>query len=274
MKSQKSLRTYSRFSQISFFSKIFIAQIYLLIAVAVLILPTNPVHAKMALNAEAHLFKLSRGGDYEKAKGLIFSTHFEEVELGRAVFESIKYDNSFSKEQEDYLHFLISEGADLGYYDSTADNALFLAIKQGNPAIVKLLMINGVDSTTIGSDGKDAMGYALSLHGEHSEIGKLFTAPVMMKAPPKIDNVKLSLNAGMLYISYDLVAGSSACVALEGSLDGGENYNMTFKHSNGDIGKNVRPGRNKQIVWKISGDYPKGLMDADVVLDVVAVNCG
>ena len=85
-----------------------------------------------------------------------------------------------------------------------------------------------------------------------------------------VSNVAIAEGEGAAEITYDLSAAGPCAVALVGSEDGGESFELRVESAQGDLGPAVSPGRGKKIVWHIALDYPDGLGDREVVLEVVA----
>lgn len=230
--------------------------------------------AKVELHPEAQLLSLSRKSVYGDATKLLETGEYDTWLLGRALCEAVKHGDGNDAERISYVRALIRSGADLSYNDATGADALIYSAKQGDSELVKALLESGAVNGPKDKRGHDALFYASSLHGEAAEVTALFGGKIVPVIPPKIENVELELVDGIVHITFDLVATDKACVSLEGSLDGGDNFGMSFEHSTGDLGKEVAPGKRKKILWKAQSDYPEGLDDYDVVLDVIAINCG
>jgi len=83
-------------------------------------------------------------------------------------------------------------------------------------------------------------------------------------------NIRLDqTDDGRVLVTYDLEDGdASVNVKLSGSDDGGKTSSLKTFSVSGDIGK-VSPGKDKKIIWNASRDYPDGIDDLDIVLDIV-----
>ncbi len=74
------------------------------------------------------------------------------------------------------------------------------------------------------------------------------------------------MGGGVLHVLYDLVvtAGSSDAVfevTLEVSQDGGKTYGLRPRSLTGDVGRGIRPGANKRVVWQSGRDVERLQID-------------
>jgi ClpP class serine protease len=92
--------------------------------------------------------------------------------------------------------------------------------------------------------------------------------PLRAGASGPISNVQLEEGKKQVFVTYDLEAPGPVQVRLAGSENGGRAFTLKVRDVSGDVGPGVKPGKGKQIVWKFLSDYPNGLQDKDVVLDV------
>lgn len=103
-----------------------------------------------------------------------------------------------------------------------------------------------------------------------SLLAALWLLPIVSAQAATVSNVAIVEGEGAAEITYDLSAAGPCAVALVGSQDGGETFALRVGGAEGDVGPAVSPGRGKKIVWRIAADYPEGLGDREVVLEVVA----
>jgi len=74
-------------------------------------------------------------------------------------------------------------------------------------------------------------------------------------AREKVENVRVEQVGGDVHIFYDLLGDEDKYqVEVRGSSDGGRTYTLPMKSVSGDVGKDVRPGRAKRIIWKALND--------------------
>jgi hypothetical protein len=94
-----------------------------------------------------------------------------------------------------------------------------------------------------------------------------FSAPV-----GRVENVSFEqIPGGVINIFYDLISDSPDgvfSITVKASDDGGKTFNLTPSAITGDVA-NVRPGRQKKIVWR-SGQDVAVLKFGDLKFDVVA----
>jgi len=72
-------------------------------------------------------------------------------------------------------------------------------------------------------------------------------------------------------VSYDLIGDASKKYTVTLSLympDTKETVPLNQKYLFGDVGKNVRAGRGKKVVWDLLKDFPKGLHNEGFVFTV------
>jgi len=74
-------------------------------------------------------------------------------------------------------------------------------------------------------------------------------------AGEKVENVRVKQVGEDVHIYYDLLGDEDKYqVKVRGSSDGGRTYTLPMKSVSGDVGKDVRPGRDKRIIWKALDD--------------------
>ena len=96
--------------------------------------------------------------------------------------------------------------------------------------------------------------------------------PAISSAWEKVENVRVEQVGDDVHIYYDLSGDSEKYkVTVRGSSDGGRTYKLPMKTVSGDIGKEVRPGSGKKIIWKALEDA--GELEGDeFVFEVEAVS--
>ena len=96
--------------------------------------------------------------------------------------------------------------------------------------------------------------------------------PGISSAWEEVENVRMEQVDNDVYIYYDLSGDSEKYnVTVRGSSDGGRNYRLSMKTVSGDVGKEVRPGSGKEIIWKALKDA--GELEGDeFVFEVEAVS--
>ncbi len=96
--------------------------------------------------------------------------------------------------------------------------------------------------------------------------------PAVSSAWEEVENVRVEQVGDDVHIYYDLRGDADKYkVTVRGSSDGGRNYRLPMKTVSGDVGKDVRPGSNKKIIWKALKDA--GELEGDeFVFEVEAVS--
>jgi len=88
----------------------------------------------------------------------------------------------------------------------------------------------------------------------------------------KVQNVHFEDKGETVTVMYDLQGNPEkkyeVSVAL--SHDQGKSFSIYPQRLSGDVGRNVKPGKNKEIVWKLEDDYPFGLVGDAFVFAVTA----
>jgi len=88
----------------------------------------------------------------------------------------------------------------------------------------------------------------------------------------EVKNVSFESNGKIVQIKYDLLGNydKKHKVSLYLSNDNGKTFSILPKFIQGDIGKNIKPGKNKQITWHMYKDFPSGLTGDEYVFAVDA----
>ena len=96
--------------------------------------------------------------------------------------------------------------------------------------------------------------------------------PGISSAWEEVENVRVEQVGDDVHIYYDLRGDADKYkVTVRGSSDGGRNYRLPMKTVSGDVGKKVRPGSGKRIIWKALKDA--GELEGDeFVFEVEAVS--
>ncbi len=87
-----------------------------------------------------------------------------------------------------------------------------------------------------------------------------------------VENVRYSVADQKVIINYDLngTAGKQYSIKLILKKQSDQNYQYIPSVVSGDVGKNQSPGKDKQIVWDISEEFPGGLFGKDYYFVVEA----
>jgi hypothetical protein len=102
----------------------------------------------------------------------------------------------------------------------------------------------------------------------HSSQGYVFAFIFFLVMPfvisgqsPVVQNVTFEQAGDDIIVKYSLTGdlNKKYNVTVSVSDDFGRTYRIHPVSVEGDIGKNVRPGRDKQIIWKLRRDIPGGL---------------
>jgi len=84
-----------------------------------------------------------------------------------------------------------------------------------------------------------------------------------------VSNVNFSQTGNTVAITYDLEGTRNRyTISIKCSKDGGNTYSIIPMAVSGDVGKNVRPGKNKKIKWNVLNDWPEGLSGKEFVFKV------
>ena len=88
-----------------------------------------------------------------------------------------------------------------------------------------------------------------------------------------IDNVRFVSSEGTVKITYDLTGkiDGKYSIGIKLSHDGGQTFTISPKTVEGDVGRGIRPGKQKQIRWDCVTDFPAGLSGNQYVFEVEAV---
>lgn len=88
----------------------------------------------------------------------------------------------------------------------------------------------------------------------------------------EVKNVSFTQLDELIFIKYDLIGKMNKKYTIEISLS--DNYGYSFRlkpHTvRGDVGKDITPGKDKQIIWEMTEDYPNGLEGEGYVFAVDA----
>jgi len=71
----------------------------------------------------------------------------------------------------------------------------------------------------------------------------------------RVTNVRAEQQGNQVFIYYDLTGHEGKYqVKVRGSSNGGKDFDLPMKSVSGDIGKGIRPGRGKTIIWDATRD--------------------
>ncbi len=106
--------------------------------------------------------------------------------------------------------------------------------------------------------------YTLNLTGfAQDDAEEFFVANIRVERQGRIN----------VFIEYDLVGQQDEMYSIFLTIRSKADTHYTYTPLNviGDIGPNIRPGKNKRISWRISDEYPAILSSADVRFIIKAV---
>jgi hypothetical protein len=88
----------------------------------------------------------------------------------------------------------------------------------------------------------------------------------------KVSNVRFEDRGETISVRYDLSGayGKKFKIVISLSDDNGRTFTIKPQTVRGDVGKNITPGRNKEIFWQVKADFPYGLKGSDFVFAVDA----
>lgn len=96
--------------------------------------------------------------------------------------------------------------------------------------------------------------------------------PEVYAQKPQVKNVRFVDKDKTIVVYYDLVGNFKKKYAVSLSLS--DDFGKTFKIKPvsvaGELGKNIKTGRNKKIYWSVKNDYPEGLSGEGFVFAVEA----
>jgi len=89
---------------------------------------------------------------------------------------------------------------------------------------------------------------------------------------PQVRDVRFEQQGGQIVIRYNLFGrpGKKHSVSVELSDDNGRTFRIKPVSVEGDVGKDVRTGSGKSIIWNMQRDLPQGLEGEDFVFAVNA----
>lgn len=239
-----------------------------------------PALAEINLKPGPQLWVYSAKGDIESVRSMVEYNSMDKEVLGRAMYHTLRRGQGVSAEDTvSILRLMISHGADVNYKTMNGQTPLMAAVIAKNIEAARLLLENGADSGIVDHRSKKAADYA-SGPGAKDLVAAINNPPPLKKLEvvkpdlsPKILNLDLTPQGQTVAMTFDLVAPGPTCVRIIGSMDKGATYGMKFRGAKGDLGRNVIPGSGKKILWNSAMDYPDGIADLDIILDVVAEKC-
>ncbi len=249
-----------------------------LLIAALLVVVAGAGWCGVALRPGPQLWVYSTKGDLDSIKELVSKNALDRQVLGRALYHNLRRAAaSDPAEQVETIKLLLSYGADVNFKAVNGQTPLMMAVYRDKVEAVKVLLENGASAEIKDNLGRTALDLVRS-DGYGVAISNLLkappaSAPVQIAAPtlpPKVLNMDLYLEGDDVVMDYDLASSNPACVKVVGSLNGGNSFDMHFKFAEGDVGEGVKPGNGKRIIWRTKRDYPKGIDNYDVLIDIVA----
>lgn len=100
----------------------------------------------------------------------------------------------------------------------------------------------------------------------------LWIALPLFSQSVQIENVFFHEQNDLVLIHYDLSApeGKLCRVSLLLSDDKGQTFHIKPNTIAGDVGRQIESGKNREIVWDLKADFPKGLTGKNFVFAVDA----
>jgi len=100
----------------------------------------------------------------------------------------------------------------------------------------------------------------------------IICVPEVFAQKTQVKNVRFVDKGKNIIVYYDLVGNDNKkySVSLSLSNDFGKTFKIKPVSISGEVGKNIRTGRNKKIYWNIKNDFPKGLSGDGFVFAVDA----
>ena len=100
----------------------------------------------------------------------------------------------------------------------------------------------------------------------------LFTTPLLKAKDLSVKNVRFKTKGENVVVLYDLEGKieKKYKINLAVSDDNGTTFRIKPKTMNGDVGKNIKQGSGKEIIWFVHADYPEGLRGKGFVFAVEA----
>lgn len=88
----------------------------------------------------------------------------------------------------------------------------------------------------------------------------------------QVKNVHFVDKQNVIAVYYDLIGNyeNKFQISLSLSNDFGKNFEINPISLKGEVGKNIKPGKNKEIFWDIKKDFPNGLSGDGFVFAVDA----
>ena len=88
----------------------------------------------------------------------------------------------------------------------------------------------------------------------------------------KIKNVRFTDLGEKIIIKYDLISDVNRKFRISLSLsdNGGRSFRIHPNSVKGDVGKGIKPGKNKTIEWNLFKDFPDGLIGSNFIFKVEA----
>ena len=88
----------------------------------------------------------------------------------------------------------------------------------------------------------------------------------------KVENVQFEDKGETVVVKYDIEGEPERKyrITLTLAYDTGQALPINPKYLKGDVGKNIRPGTDREIIWELKKDYPFGLIGEGFVFGVTA----
>ena len=204
----------------------------------------EPVQCEEALTRALDLFEME--ADFEAARDLL---------------EECERQDAFSLEEKPEVYLLKAR-----IYEAMG------LVEQMKTALAQLLAL--VPGWTPGPDVPPQVRQMVEEYRREMERQE----PDVKVAPARgeaVLNVQLRQDGDRWVVAYDLVGTAKKYrVRLLLSTDGGRSFDALPQAVTGDVGKGIRPGAGKEIVWAAGQDFPQGLAGDQYYVQVEAEKQG
>lgn len=247
-----------------------------LVALALMIVLPGVCSASAMSLAELQLIQFSAGSDHRKAAVLLTSHVFSSQTLGRALLTSIQTPKVTEESRIATADLLLSKGAWINYPNASNTTPLMAAIAHGHLRLAEYLLEEGANPDSIDMRGRRAIDFLASGAPEHELLHALLRRESALRAgiasTPVIMNIRMNVQEDRLALSYDLVSDDRVCVVFAAFTQNGEQLGLPVMVVSGDVGCDVLPGRNLQVVWDALKSHSIGFGGADVSVEMMATN--
>ncbi len=247
----------------------------LTLVIVCLAVPLPKSHAIDAMVAKNRLIQSVTNSDIATAEQILFEHAIDKWTLGHALMTALNANSARSERTVHRLaNLLVAKGAHIDYSDYKGKTLLMEAIAKRFETVTDLLLVNGADMYARDDEGRNAWDYVDMGTGEAEMITWILNNERRMRKEIrdlcKIQNLSAKMRDDCVVITYDLEAPTPVPVALiaEQSKDR-RRRSLNVVTVKGDVGNMVPPGKKREIIWEIAKDYPSGVPNKQILLDVI-----